>query len=208
MSAATAAPVPPDSDDEGGRGPLGLVAYLLFIVVGSLLVFGFSAALGPAIAAQGESACRGLRPERRELAAPAFTVEDLAGGTVSSEELRGKFLVVNFWATWCEPCTREWPQLSLLAERLIGRDDVVVLAISVDQDKSAIAPYLERMSLSDTGVRVLWDPTQKLQNAFGTTKLPDTYFVDERGQIVHAYVNARDWGRPAAVRCVESMLGR
>jgi hypothetical protein len=47
-----------------------------------------------------------------------------------------------------------------------------------------------------------------VQKEFGTTQLPDTYFVDRAGQIVHAFVNVRDWGRPAAYQCVESMLAR
>lgn len=200
-------PVPEDGE-QGGRGWLGVLAYVVFIAVGSLWMFWFAASLGPAARAQADAACRALQPELRSGPAPAFQVEDLAGQQVSLDELRGKFLVVNFWATWCEPCIREWPQLDRLAERLAGRDDVVVLAISVDQDQTQIAPFLARMGLEQTGVRVLWDPSGQLHTAFGTDKLPDTYFVDARGELVHAYVNVRQWGRPAAHRCVESMLAR
>jgi protein-disulfide isomerase/thiol-disulfide isomerase/thioredoxin len=89
-------------------------------------------------------------------------------------------VIVNFWATWCEPCIREWPQLDRLAERFAGRDEVVILAISVDTDPTLIAPFLERMSLSDTRVRVLWDPKQDVNKSYGTEKLPDTYFVGAR----------------------------
>lgn len=200
------APVPEDSED--GRGWLGAVAFAVFIAVGSLWMFWFAASLGPATQAQAEAACRALEPVPRSGPAPEFTVQELAGGEVKLADLRGKFVVLNFWATWCEPCIREWPQLDRLAERLTERDDVVVLAVSVDQDRTQIAPFLARMGLEQTGVRVLWDPTGKLHTAYGSEKLPDTYFVDREGQLVHAYINVREWGRPTAFHCVTSMLER
>lgn len=202
MSAALA------SGDEAGRRWPGALAFVAFVALGSLWVFWFAASLGPAAKAQGEAACRALEPVLRAGPAPEALVEALDGAKVDLAELRGKFLVVNFWATWCEPCTREWPQLERLAERLAERDDVAVLAISVDSDRALIAPFLARMSLDQAHTRVLWDPTAKLHNAFGSEKLPDTYFVDREGQLVHAYINVRDWGRPAAYHCVESMASR
>lgn len=206
--APAGSPPPVLEDREESRGWLGPLAYVVFIAVGSLWMFWFAASLGPAAKAQAEAACRALEPELRDGPAPEFALQDLAGQSVDLQSLRGKFVVVNFWATWCEPCIREWPQLDRLAERLSGRDDVVVLAISVDQDQSLVAPFLARMGLEQTGVRVLWDPTGKLHTAYGSEKLPDTYFIDAAGQLVHAYINVRDWGRPAAHKCVESMLGR
>ena len=206
MSAATSADVPKDS--EAGRGWIGPLAFVLFIAVGSLWMFWFAAALGPAAKNQVEAACRALEPEVGVGPAPEFALEDLAGQKVSLADLRGKFVIVNFWATWCEPCIREWPQLDRLAERLADRDDVVILAVSVDQDRSLVAPFLARMALEQTGVKVLWDPTGKLHTQYGSEKLPDTYFVDRAGQLVQAYINVREWGRPAAYHCVTSMLAR
>jgi thiol-disulfide isomerase/thioredoxin len=201
-------PVDIADDDKPGVTRLGVVAHLGFIVIGSLLVFVFAAALLPALRAQGTAPCRSLEPEARAAPAPAFAVQDLAGAPVALGDFAGRFVIVNFWATWCEPCIREWPQLDRLAERFAGRDDVVILAISVDSDPKLIAPFLERMSLTDTKVKVLWDPKQSVQTEFGTTQLPDTYFVDRAAQISHAFINVRDWGRPAAYQCVESMLAR
>jgi peroxiredoxin len=201
---------PPAVPEDGGsgRGWIAPLAYVVFIAVGSLWMFWFAASLGPATKAQAEAACRALNPELRSGPAPDFSLRDLRGGTVSLQDLRGKFVVLNFWATWCEPCIREWPQLDRLAERLADRDDVVVVAVSVDQDQSVIEPFLANMGLEATGVRVMWDPSGKLHNIYGSDKLPDTYFVDEDGQLVHVYVNVREWGRPAAFHCVTSMLGR
>jgi thiol-disulfide isomerase/thioredoxin len=201
-------PEGPEVEEVAGVTRLGIVAHLGFIAIGSLLVFVFAAALLPALRAQGEAPCRSLEPEPRSGPAPQFAVQDLAGQPVALADFAGKLVIVNFWATWCEPCIREWPQLDRLAERFVDRDDVVILAISMDSDPALIAPFLDRMSLDKTRVRVLWDPKQAVQKEFGTTQLPDTYFVDRAGQLVHAFINVRDWGRPAAYQCVESMLAR
>jgi peroxiredoxin len=188
--------------------PFGALAYIVYAIIGGLMVYGFAAAIGPALENQKESVCRSLAPEDRNDAAPNFTVQDLDGNEVSLADFRGKFVVINFWATWCPPCVTEWPQVHQLAERLRDRDDVVVLAISIDDDPALIAPFLDRMALGETRVHVLWDPNKQLHTDFGTEKLPDTYFVDENGQLVHAYINERKWGSPGAVQCVESMIGR
>ncbi len=203
----TPAPTPPSEPTEEPRVThLGVIAHTLFVLLGSALMFAFAATLFPALQAQQAVACRALEPELRSGAAPEFQVEDLAGNPVTLGEMRGRLVIVNFWATWCEPCIREWPQLDRLAERLAGRTDVEILAISVDSDRSLIEPFLARMNLQNTRVRVLWDPQQSVQKAYGTDKLPDTYFVDPTGQLTHAFVNVRDWGRPAAYQCVESRL--
>jgi thiol-disulfide isomerase/thioredoxin len=198
----------PEPDEETGGRALGVTAHVVYVALGALLVFCFAASLTPAVQAQSDAACRSLEPEPRTGDAPSFTVQDLQGNQVALADLQGRFVVVNFWATWCEPCIREWPQLDRLAERFAGRDDLEILAISVDSDPKLISPFLERMSLQNTRVKVLWDPQQQVQKQFGTEKLPDTYFVDRAGKLVHAYINVRDWGRPMAYRCVESMLAR
>ena len=145
---------------------------------------------------------------REPFMAPAFEVQDLEGNAVSLEDFRGKLVIVNFWATWCEPCITEWPQLDQLAERLEGRDDVVILAVSIDQKREDIPPFLERMSLTDTKVKVLWDPNNAVNLAYGSEKIPDTFFVDEAGRLSAAFVNVRKWGNPEAYHCVDGTVGQ
>ncbi len=185
-----------------------ILAHAIFVIVGSILVFGFAWALLPAVRAQNESACRPLNPEARDLDAPAFVVQDLAGHQRRLTDYAGKYVILNFWASWCEPCTQEWPELDVLAQRLAGRDDVVVLAISVDEGRDAVGAFLDRMSLHETAVEVLWDPDAKLHKTYGSPKLPDTYFIDREGRIQQVYVNVREWGSPVAANCVDSVADR
>lgn len=145
---------------------------------------------------------------RATFEAPEFVVADLEGNEVRLSDFRGKLVVLNFWATWCEPCITEWPQLSQLAERLAERDDVVVLAVSVEEDPAAIPPFLKQMALSDTQVKVLWDATTTLHKEFGSENIPDTYLVDEQGRVTDVFINTREWGSPDAFHCIESSIGR
>ncbi len=144
---------------------------------------------------------------REPLMAPEFTAQDLEGNEVSLADFRGKLVIVNFWATWCEPCITEWPQFDQLAQRLGDRDDVVILAVSIDEKREDVAPFLERMSLMDTGVRVLWDPSNSINRAYGSEKIPDSFFVDESGKLSTAFVNVRKWGNPEAYHCVDGTVG-
>jgi peroxiredoxin len=150
-------------------------------------------------------------PKPGELA-PDFVGLDLEGNEVRLSDFRGKVVVLNFWATWCPPCITEWPQVHQLAERLAEDDDVVVIALSVDEEPSVIAPFLATMALEQTHVKVLWDPEpearRKTNLVYGTTKMPDTYVIDELGVLRHVFVNSRKWGSPSAIQCVESMVGR
>lgn len=189
-----------------GVDSLGVFALIGFVLVGGLLVFGFARALIPAAEAQLGAACRPLAPTLVGQPAPELSLQDLEGNPVSLADFRGKYLVVNFWATWCEPCTREWPDLAILGERLVERDDVVVLAISVDKQLADIPPYLARMGLSDTVVTVLHDPTSVAHETFGSEKIPDTYFVNREGEIEAVFVNIRQWGRAPAFRCVDASV--
>lgn len=201
----------PKLDGGSKRGVLdavALVAMLAFILTGGLLVFGFAQALVPAAEAQLGAACRPLAPVLKTGPLPELELEDLAGNPVSLADFRGKFLVVNFWATWCEPCTREWPDLDILGERLSAREDIAVIAISVDQEVEEIDPYLERMGLRDTPVTILRAKQEDAQKIFGSDKIPDTYFVSREGAFEAVFVNIRAWGKAKAVRCVEASANR
>lgn len=191
-----------------GLDAVALTAMISFVLVGGLLVFGYAQALVPSAKAQLGAACRPLAPIAKSGPIPELELEDLDGNPVSLADFRGKFLVVNFWATWCEPCTREWTDLDVLGTRLAKRDDVVVIAISIDKQPELLEPYLERMGLQDTPVTILRAKSAEAHELFGSTKIPDTYFVNREGEFESVFVNIRPWGKAKAVRCVESSADR
>jgi cytochrome c biogenesis protein CcmG/thiol:disulfide interchange protein DsbE len=117
-----------------------------------------------------------------QVAAPGFTLERLdgAGGTLSLEELRGKPLVVNFWASWCIPCKDEAPVLQETYERY--RDQgLVVLGIDAQDFRKDARRFMERFGLT---YPVVYDGKGSTHGKWGVTGFPETFFVDRQGNLV------------------------
>ena len=138
------------------------------------------------------SACySGTRPPRIGTAAPDFTVKD-ADHSVTLSELRGKVVVLNFWATWCPPCVEETPSLVQMQQRMKDKG-VVVLAVSVDADGDAYHRFLK-----DHGVNLLTvrDADQKSNALYGTIRFPETYVIDRKGVVRRKFIGPVDWTSP------------
>jgi len=138
------------------------------------------------------SACySGTRPPRIGTAAPDFTVKD-ADRSVTLSELRGKVVVLNFWATWCPPCVEETPSLVQMQQRMKDKG-VVVLAVSVDADGDAYHRFLK-----DHGVNLLTvrDADQKSNALYGTIRFPETYVIDRKGTVRRKFIGPVDWNSP------------
>jgi peroxiredoxin len=132
---------------------------------------------------------RGTKPTLVGSPAPEFTVQD-EDRTVSLRELRGKIVVLNFWATWCPPCIEEMPSLTALQSRM--KDQVVVLAISLDENESNYRSFLENNKINLLTVR---DPERRSSQLYGTFKYPETYIIDGNGILRRKFVGALDWTR-------------
>ena len=136
--------------------------------------------------------------------APAVDLPDMFGVRRSTEEFRGKVLVVNFWATWCGPCREEFPALDRVAQRL--RDDgVVVLGINVG-DKP---PFVERF-LRTTPVTfpILLDSESRVTRAWNVVGLPATFIVTPDGKLESAAVGMRDWDHPVLLARLRGLAVR
>ena len=111
--------------------------------------------------------------------APPFTATALTGEPVSLDSLRGKAVVINFWATWCPPCRSEMPDLEQV---YTGHkdNDVVVLAVNVQEAPEIINRFVHQYGLS---FPVLLDTSGAISQTYGVQSLPTTIFVDKAGQI-------------------------
>jgi len=130
----------------------------------------------------------GGRPPRIGTAAPDFTVKD-ADREATLSNLRGKVVVLNFWATWCPPCVEEMPSLVQMQSRLKDKG-VIVLAVSVDADESAYHRFLKDHNVNLLTVR---DPDQKSNTLYGTIRYPETYVIDRDGVVRRKFIGAVDW---------------
>ena len=137
---------------------------------------------------------RGSRPPRIGTAAPDFTVQD-ADRKVALGELRGKVVVLNFWATWCAPCVEEMPSLVQLQQRFRNKG-LTVVGISIDVDGDAYHKFLKDYKIDFPTVR---DPDQKTSGLYGSFKWPETYIIDRDGVVRRKFIGAVEWSQPEIV---------
>ena len=135
---------------------------------------------------------------------PPFTLRMLDAGPVSLAEYRDKLVVLNFWATWCQPCTLEMPTLEALWQQYKDRG-LVVLGVSVDRGAplTLIRPYVQNLKLT---FPILLDPELETANAWRVTGLPATYLVRPGGEVAGFAVGAREWHSEPMRALLETML--
>ncbi len=130
--------------------------------------------------AQGESEVTAELARGGTPAAPPFTLERLDGkGDLAIESLRGKTVVLNFWASWCGPCRDEMPLLQQGSERWKERN-VVFVGIDIDDLRSDARSFLERFGVTYVNV---YDGKSSTVGRYGATGVPETYFIDADGRI-------------------------
>jgi cytochrome c biogenesis protein CcmG/thiol:disulfide interchange protein DsbE len=136
------------------------------------------------------TACdRGDHPARIGVTAPQFTVADDAKA-VNLGQLRGRVVVLNFWATSCFPCVEEVPSLRDLQHRM---PQITVVAISNDEDAGVYRHFLSDDHVDFLTVR---DASGRIPALYGTIKIPETYVIDKEGILRRKFVSAQNWTSP------------
>jgi thiol-disulfide isomerase/thioredoxin len=122
--------------------------------------------------------------------APQVSFEDLTGASTSPADFKGKLLVLNLWATWCEPCLEEMPSLEQLQKNLEGQ--LVVAAVSEDRAGAKIVqPFLDKLGLQK--VRIYLDPKSDVGHAFGMRGLPTSIVIGADGKVLGRVEGAAEW---------------
>ena len=112
-----------------------------------------------------------------------FQLTDLAGRQQSLSQYRGKVVLVNFWATWCKPCTTEMPAMQAMYDKLQDQG-FVVLAVNELEDEIKVREHIQQHGHT---FPVLLDSDNKVANQFGVFGLPVSVFIDEKG-VVREYI--------------------
>src|SRR6266849_3094366 len=135
---------------------------------------------------QFRAAMARLEADDRKREHPEFTLKDLSGKAWTFSELRGKVVLVNFWATWCPPCRKELPDLQELYGKF--RDQgLVILAIS-DEEIGKVKPFVVEHKLA---LPVLLDPGRRVNERFRIRGIPKSFVYDRNGKIVAQAIDMR-----------------
>lgn len=134
--------------------------------------------------------------------APPFTLSRLDGGTVRLEDLRGKVVFLNFWASWCPPC-REEARMLEAAWRAYEDRDVLFVGANMQDEESAARAFLEEFGVTypngvDRGSRIAID--------YGVWGLPETFIIDRTGRITYKHVGGLGW-ETVTTRLDEALAG-
>jgi len=114
--------------------------------------------------------------------APAFSLP-ARGGTACLDSLRGRVVLVDFWASWCVPCRRSFPWMNTMVERY-GRKGLSVVAINLDKDRDAADRFLEQQPAS---FMIAFDPAGRTAETFGVSAMPMSFLVGRDGAILYSH---------------------
>lgn len=136
--------------------------------------------------------------------APEFQAVDLhSGHPARITDYRGKVLLLNIWATWCQPCRVEMPAIERLSRRFAGTDFRVV-AVSIDtDDSSAVSAFARELGLT---FDILQDKSGKIQQQYQTTGVPESFVINRRGVIYKKVIGANEWDSPVNVGLIQRLL--
>ncbi len=141
-----------------------------------------SAADGPLDLGKLQPSQVGAEPLRVGERAPDFRVRTLDGKVLSLDDFRGKFLLLDFWATWCAPCVSELPALRALREAYRGEPRFAIVSLSLDENPDALARLAKDAGLA--WPQALIGPDSPIAAAYGATAMPATFLIGPDGRIV------------------------
>ncbi|MEW8507806.1 MAG: TlpA disulfide reductase family protein [Candidatus Thiodiazotropha sp.] len=136
--------------------------------------------------------------------APALRLLSMDDEMVDIESLKGKVVVVNFWATWCPPCRREMPSLEVLYQETKAQG-VVVLAVNIGEDFDTVFPFLGSVEPSPN-FPILLDRDSSSLSDWKVRGLPTTFVVAPDGKLAYQAVGGREFNHPALIKQLLSLM--
>ena len=134
-----------------------------------------------------------------------FTLKDLDGKPVSLSDFRGKWVIVNYWATWCPPCVKELPSIAE-AREILSDEAFDVLVINVGEDKTQIEHFLRTRLGGVLNLEVLIDDNLVAVKDWKVRALPTTYVVDHTGRVVYSALGEHDFSEAAVIDKIRELI--
>ena len=136
--------------------------------------------------------------------APTLKLLDIDDEVVDLKTLKGKVVIINFWATWCPPCRREMPSLQRLYNK-ISNKNVVVLAVDVGESAEKVDDYLSNISPEVT-FQALLDSRSDAMMRWKVRGLPSTFIVNKQGKVVYKAIGGREFDSDGIVKQIMNLV--
>ncbi len=130
-------------------------------------------------------------------------LEDLEGQKIPLSSLKGKVVVLSFWATWCEPCVQEFPSFIKLLDEF--PEKVVLVAISHDETEKEVKDFVGAFKGFRKNMILSMDKEKVLSEAFGVDKLPEGFIFDAEGKLQKKIIGIQDWASPNALEFFKNL---
>ncbi len=155
----------------------------------------------------------GIQKFKQTVVAPNFKLKNINGKMVSLKDYRGKFILLNFMATWCMWCRKEMPHLQKLHERFKDKNFVIIAVFSDREGAKAVKPFIKKTGYtftenSGTYNSALLDPSGSVTSQYRVTGTPTTYLVDKSGNAFAVARGYRDWSKKEAFTLVENLINQ
>jgi len=136
--------------------------------------------------------------------APDFTLQDMDGESYTLSDLRGNYVLVNFWATWCPPCRKEMPSMEYLHQKYHDRP-FRVLAVNQWEDPDHVFSYMGELAVFPS-FPILFDPKSAISEHYGVRGLPTSFIVDPQGRLVYRAIGGREFDHPDVTGLIDRLL--
>ena len=133
-----------------------------------------------------------------------FVLEDMDETPFSFSQLKGKVVLLNFWATWCPPCVREIPSMERLYQKF-KNNNFTVLGLNQMEDGDTVFAFTGQLALDPT-FTVLFDKTSKVSRLYKVNGLPTTYLIDKKGLIRYRAIGGREFDHPDIEKIIKQLL--
>ena len=117
--------------------------------------------------------------------------------------LKGKVVILSFWATWCEPCVDEFPSFIKLLDMF--PDKLVLLALSGDEEKEEVINFIKAFKGFRKNLIVVMDENKQWNQTFGVDRLPETFIFDAQGRLLKKIIGIQNWSSPVALKFFENL---
>jgi peroxiredoxin len=160
-------------------------------------------AMGIAMTAISGALASGLKPYT-DAPLPDIALKDLRGKQYSLSALKGKVVMINFWATYCTPCIKEMPSMQRLNDRLKDKP-FQILAIDMAEDPATITAFMTRLKL-DVSFPILLDKEGAVAESWRVSAIPATFIIDTQGTLRYVNYGALEWDSGEVIGTITGLL--